>query len=110
MSIQLELPQDWGVWLAPDKIEHCGAFGLLVWLAFRAFRFALVNSSDGRIMWASIATSSSLGALLELWQMFFPYRSAELADWVADTLGALVAGGVAIIWIKWRKRHVMLHE
>jgi VanZ family protein len=39
----------------------------------------------------SVLIASLYGASDELHQYFVPGRSAEVADWVADTLGALVA-------------------
>ena len=90
-----------------DKLNHFGAFGLLVWLAYRAFRFEFEAAAVGRLIWVSIAASSSMGLLLEIWQLLFPYRSAEVADWVADTLGALVAGYAAFLWIRWRRRQAV---
>jgi len=103
----LNISQDF---VPQDKLNHFGAFGLLVWLAYRAIRFERTTASSGRIIWASIAVSSAMGVLLELWQMFFPYRSAEVADWVADTLGALVAGYTAHLWLKWRRGRVVARE
>lgn len=105
--IDLNVPKGF---VPQDKIEHFGAFGLLVWLAYRAFRFEFEAAAVGRLIGASIAASSSMGALLEVWQTFFPYRYAEFADWVADTLGALVAGYAAFLWISWRKRHAAARE
>ena len=39
-------------------------------------------------------SSAALGALLEVLQSFTAFRSAELADLIADALGALVAYAV----------------
>ena len=105
--IALNVPQGF---VPQDKLTHFGAFGLLVWLAYRAFRFELGTAAVGQLVWLSIAASSSTGALLEIWQSFFPYRSAEFADWVADTLGAMVAGYAAFLWISWRKRQAAARE
>ena len=44
--------------------------------------------------------SAGLGALLEIWQAFLPYRSAELLDFVADAVGALIA--MALTARRWR--------
>ena len=69
--------------------KHFGAFALLVFFLLRALRFEFPAAANGRLVGASIVGSSLIGALLEFWQLLFPYRSAEVADWVADTLGAL---------------------
>ena len=99
----LSIPQDL---LARDKVNHFAAFGLLTWLVLRALRFELVASSYGRLIIASIGLSSLIGALLEAWQSLLPYRTAEFADWVADTMGALLAGLACHLWVWWRARHV----
>ena len=85
-----------------DKVKHFGAFALLVFLLLRALRYEFPAAANGRLVGASIVGSSLVGALLELWQLLFPYRSAEVADWVADTLGALLAGFLASQWLRRR--------
>jgi VanZ family protein len=99
----ISFPQSY---LPQDKLNHFGAFGLLTLLAMRALRFELNSVAYGRLIVASIGISSLTGALLEVWQMLFPYRSVEFADWVADTIGALLAGLACLLWAWWRKRHV----
>jgi len=99
----LSIPQDW---LPRDKVTHFAAFGLLTWLVLRALRFELVASNYGRLIVASIGLSSLIGALLEAWQSLLPYRTAEFADWVADSMGALLAGLACHLWVWWRARHV----
>ena len=99
----LTVPQ---YWFPRDKVNHFGAFGLLTWLVLRALRFEFVKSNYGRLILASIGVSSFIGALLEVWQILFPYRSSEFADWVADTIGAILAGLSCYVWVWWRRRHV----
>ena len=94
-----DLPQ---TFIPQDKVKHFGAFGLLVFLLLRALRYEFPAAANGRLVGASIAGSSLIGALLELWQLLFPYRSAEFADWIADTLGALLAGFLASQWLRRR--------
>jgi len=73
-----------------DKTLHCIAFGIFAWLACRAFRY-LSPAAPARALLRGFASSVALGGGLELWQSLLPYRSAELLDFVADALGALVA-------------------
>jgi len=94
-----DLPQ---TFIPQDKVKHFGAFGLLVFLLLRALRYEFPAAANGRLVGASIVGSSLVGALLEVWQLLFPYRSAEFADWVADTLGALLAGFLARQWLRRR--------
>ena len=77
-----------------------------MWLVLRALRFEFVASNYGRLIVASISVSSLMGALLEFWQSLIPYRTAEFADWIADTLGAILAGLACLVWDWWRRRHV----
>jgi len=94
-----DLPQ---CFIPQDKLKHFGAFALLVFLLLRALRYEFPVAANGRLVGASIVGSSLVGALLEVWQRLFPYRSAEFADWVADTLGALLAGFLASQWLRRR--------
>lgn len=72
-----------------DKVWHAAAFGglalLLARVMLHAGRLPLRAASLG----ALIATA--LGGLLEVLQAFTHYRAAELADFVADALGAAIA-------------------
>jgi VanZ family protein len=75
-----------------DKTAHFIAFGLMVLPALLALRYLaprLVFSS--RLAFA-VVVASALGALLEVWQLLFPWRSSEFLDWVADTVGAMAVG------------------
>jgi VanZ family protein len=75
-----------------DKAWHAGAFGGLAGLLARTLRFVgrspLAAARDASL--ASIA----LGGLLEVFQSFTAYRSADLADFVADALGVALAYAV----------------
>ena len=87
---------------AKDKANHFVAFGVLTLLCVRAFRFKYANLGNRRAVALSVAASSLVGALLEFWQAFLPYRTSELMDWVADTLGALLAGLAGYLWLRRR--------
>lgn len=80
-----------GVQRLNDKLLHFIGFAVASWLWCRALRH-LAPAAPARV--AALRgglVSTGLGALLELWQALLPYRSAELLDWVADALGALLA-------------------
>jgi VanZ family protein len=73
-----------------DKVVHFSVYGLLGTLMVRAL---------GVRRWGrAILIVSLFGASDELHQHFTPGRSMEFADWVADTLGAMVA---VMIYTKW---------
>jgi VanZ family protein len=83
-----------------DKTAHFAAFGFMVPLLMRALRYFVPAAPRARVLLVSAALSSLAGALLELWQSFLPYRTAELLDWVADTAGASLA--LALVALVWR--------
>jgi VanZ family protein len=75
-----------------DKVIHFAAFGGMVPLVFLAVRYFRPRIAPGPGVAISAAISSALGAFLEFWQSFLPYRDAEFLDWVADTAGAILFG------------------
>lgn len=74
-----------------DKALHFIGFALAAWLWCRAFRHLAPAAPARTAALRGWLASAGLGALLELWQALLPFRSAELLDWVADALGALLA-------------------
>ena len=74
-----------------DKTLHFIGFGVAAALWCRACRHLWPDAPTRVAALRGFAMSTALGALLELWQAFLPYRSAELLDWVADALGAALA-------------------
>jgi VanZ family protein len=86
-----------------DKLLHGLAFGGLALLCVRAARVFLWRASSGPRIWFGIGMASFFGALLEACQYFVPYRSAELLDWVADTVGALLAAGLLALFIRLKR-------
>lgn len=62
----------------------------------------------GRACTAAGAYSVVVGGALELWQSRLPHRSADVWDWAADTLGALVATLLLFALVprytKWRRQ------
>jgi VanZ like family len=92
-SIPLRTPP-LAVGLPVDKVLHLLAFGGLQLLLVRALRQGPQRLSLSHKNWIAVAGASTLGLLLELYQATLPYRSAELWDWVADTLGALLAAAL----------------
>ncbi len=68
-----------------DKVVHFAVYGLIGTLVCRAAR----PGWGGAV--AAFAVVSAYGATDEWHQSFVPGRSSELADWVADSLGAATA-------------------
>jgi len=86
-------------WLSADKLAHFGVFGLL---ATAIVRIEQVRRLPGRGGWWAVALVSAYGAGTELLQSLVPYRSMEFDDWVADTLGAIVAVACYLCWTSYR--------
>lgn len=75
-----------------DKVWHLAAFGGLAGLLSRVLvhfrRPALVAARD------AVLCATALGGVLEVLQSFTPFRSADWADFAADSLGSALAYGV----------------
>ena len=86
-----------------DKLIH-----LVEYAAFAAmvtWGLSHVGLGFGRAArWAALL-GSLYGATDELHQRFVPHRSAEVADWIADTTGAAL--GALLAWLvlrRWKAR------
>lgn len=79
-----------------DKLLHAVAFGVLQVLAVGVLQAV---PRVGRLAGhgVAIAFASVLGGALEAYQATLGYRSAELLDWVADTVGAVFAAVVLVV-------------
>ena len=81
-------------WIGIDKVAHFAVFGLLGILVAR--------TQPPRRWWLGILIASAYGGADEWRQSFTPGRFVEVADWVADTLGALVGVAVYARWTWFR--------
>ena len=79
-----------------DKIVHFAVYGLLATLVCR------LGVGWRGAAWALLA-ASAFGASDEWHQSFVPGRSAEVADWVADSLGAALAVSLYAGWATYRR-------
>ena len=79
-----------------DKVVHFAVYGLLATLICRLGR------GWRGAAWALLA-ASAFGASDEWHQSFVPGRSAEVADWVADSLGAALAVSLYAGWATYRR-------
>jgi VanZ family protein len=71
-----------------DKVQHFLAFGGLQVLCFRALRYERPESRRRTLLWVAALLSLLFGIALELYQLGLPDRSAEVADALADGVGA----------------------
>jgi VanZ family protein len=75
-----------------DKLLHLSEYGLLALL----FARALVGEGLGWLaaMVAAMLMTSAYGVTDEWHQSFVPLRSADVHDWFADTLGAVIGASI----------------
>jgi len=91
---QLASPSlDWII--SKDKIAHFLVFGLL---ATSLLRMTPLRNQGWRGVACAAIITSIYGGCDELRQSFTPGRSVEIADWLADTLGAITA---SLLYFKW---------
>ncbi len=83
-----------------DKIVHFGIYGLAATLVAR---IPAVQRTRPLGMYAAILIVSVFGVTDELHQYFTPGRSMDWWDWVADTLGAIVATVLYAEWPAYRR-------
>jgi VanZ family protein len=70
-----------------DKIEHCVAFVIFTFLLKRSYHIG----SKYVIIYAVL-----FGAFIEFVQYFLPYRSADVADLLADFVGSVFGSKFAV--------------
>ncbi|NOQ17566.1 MAG: VanZ family protein [Methyloprofundus sp.] len=71
-----------------DKLFHAGAYFILAAFALRALRHFTTSLST--LILLSLAFSSLYGLSDEWHQSFVPNRMSDVADWLADTVGAVL--------------------
>jgi len=85
-----------------DKVLHAVVYGLLGLLLLAA----QPRQAQG-YSWRQVGISTLIASLYglsdEIHQYFIPGRSSEVLDWVADTVGALIAASL-LAWLsrKWK--------
>lgn len=82
-----------------DKAAHFGMYAVLAGLLTRHL---LDLTTPARAAIAAIAVTVAFGALDEWHQQFIPGRSTELADWRADSLGAMTGAALFALARRWR--------
>jgi VanZ family protein len=78
-----------------DKVTHFAVFGLLATLVCRC-------GFPPPRAWLAVVITSIYGMTDEWHQSFVPGRSVDIADWVADTLGAMLAVALYARWSWYR--------
>jgi VanZ family protein len=85
-----------GLTAIDDKFAHFAVYGLLATLVCRV-------GGGGRAALVAVVVTSAFGASDEWHQSYVPGRMADFGDWVADTLGALLAVGLYARWRWYRE-------
>lgn len=91
-----------------DKVVHALLYGVLAYVAGRAMFWPARSARPlGAVVAtgaALVAAASAFGWADEWHQQFIPGRSRSVADWQADTAGAL-CGAVAAAAVSRRREH-----
>ena len=82
-----------------DKLFHAGAYFVLAVFTLRAFRHILLTLPV--LIISSLVFSSLYGMSDEWHQSFVPGRMSDIADWAADTVGAVLFLGL-YVWYRQR--------
>jgi VanZ family protein len=77
-----------------DKLAHAGAYALLGFFFFRAFRTTGVGKKAVWLVILSALASSLYGISDEIHQYFVPSRTADILDMAANTAGSVI-GAIA---------------
>lgn len=77
-----------------DKMVHFGLFAILGFL---------ISYEKKTANWTNLVICAGYGLLIEIIQIFLPWRSFELADLIADTIGALAGIQVERLLINRKK-------
>ena len=87
---------------AQDKLLHAGVYAVLGLLLLTA-QPRQTQGYNWKQVGISVSIASLYGISDEIHQYFVPGRSSEVLDWVADSLGALIAAAL-LAWLsrKWR--------
>jgi VanZ family protein len=76
-----------------DKLLHAAEYAVLGALLVSGLRLAGVRPWLALV--GAVLLASAFGASDEVHQSFVPARTADVADWVADTLGAAIGASLA---------------
>ena len=79
-----------------DKLFHAGAYFVMAGFALRAFRYHTVSLP--KLVINSLIFCSLYGMSDEWHQSFVPGRMSDVADWAADTVGAMLFLGLYYLY------------
>ena len=79
-----------------DKLFHAGAYFVMAGFALRIFRYHTVSLP--KLVINSLIFCSLYGMSDEWHQSFVPGRMSDVADWAADTVGAMLFLGLYYLY------------
>jgi VanZ family protein len=71
-----------------DKLLHFSAYAFLGILFYRAYQTLKIKNNLQMLILLSVVSATLYGVSDEIHQSFVPFREAEVADVIADMLGA----------------------
>ncbi len=88
-----------------DKIIHLFLYSFLTFLLiFESWNEVLKKSKNYMYIFYLLTIPIIFGGIIELVQEFyFPPRTAEWFDWIADILGVALGGLISIFYLKRKK-------
>jgi VanZ family protein len=81
-------PEDIPSFKFMDKLLHFAAYAVMGILFYRAYQTLKIKDNLRMLMFLSAASAALYGISDEIHQSFVPFRQAEVADVIADTIGA----------------------
>jgi VanZ family protein len=85
-----------------DKLLHVVEYAGLAFLVARACVGEGITTVRAALV--ALVLSSLYGAIDEWHQAFVPLRTPDVLDWLADTLGSTLGGGLQVAF-EWLKTH-----
>lgn len=78
-------------WIQPDKLVHTAMYFTLALVSIiELSKLGKLKSPKSVILWAFIVPIS-FGGLMEILQQFVPNRSCDIIDFLANTIGVILA-------------------
>jgi VanZ family protein len=96
LSSQSVLPKPKGI-LGFDKLQHLLAYAVLAGAAALWTSREIWKRRGFTVLLCTALSVSAYGLIDEIHQYFVPSRNCNFFDWLADTLGAFLGAGVALI-------------
>jgi len=90
-----------------DKVIHAGEFTAFALIGYRSLSY-YIGKAKGYL--AVAVVSLLYGGLTELAQLFIPYRSASVLDWVADFIGVVIGLIILILFRRWKAEDKQTHS